>query len=553
MFSDPVIGDHFFGRQEILDILYKRAGALKSGYRQNVAIIGHQQLGKTSILRHFLHTFKDLKVLSIYVEIKFQALDYFIDQFARSLLYQYLSQREPVNSTASLKELTQKASNSVPRTVQAIEEISQLLRQRRSEEAYSKLFEITSIVGQETGKHCIVVLDEFHRLGEFGIKNAFSDFGKRIMVQKNTMYLLSSSSFSASKRILAEKLALLFGNFERIYLEPFDFGTSFEFLKKKLFPAAMDDVVSEFIVGFTDGHPFFLETVTSRIRESALSERETTISRATVARVLLKLLFESQGVLNQFFLKLISPWMRADSHGSHILILTALARGVNKLKDLAEELNRGQKEVSAELQQLMENELVIKVGVFYRFHNKIFKFWLKEVYERKELSLLGSNAKAEDFIASITKAMEECETLMKLGAASRIMNLFSLFNNEMVEIGEKKRKLPHFTEFIKVPAGSSGDETVGALIARGHGRCWVCKIVEEKASEKEILELIENSPHNKNVSSTKVLVALNGIEENARLLAKEKKVLTLGLSRINLLMDIYGCSPIIHSGSKKGS
>ena len=86
MFSDPIVGDHFFGRQEIIDLLIKRAEALKSGYRQNVALIGHQQLGKTSILRHFLHTYRDAQDLPIYVEIKLQALDYFVDQFIRFLV-----------------------------------------------------------------------------------------------------------------------------------------------------------------------------------------------------------------------------------------------------------------------------------------------------------------------------------------------------------------------------------------------------------------------------------------------------------------------------------
>src|SRR3990167_953209 len=116
MFSDPVVGDDFFGRQEIIDLLIKRANALKSGYRQNVAIIGHQQLGKTSILRQFLHVYQDPEVLSIYVEIKLQALDYFVDQFIRSLLFQYLSRMEKVEPAESLISLAEKANALIPKT-----------------------------------------------------------------------------------------------------------------------------------------------------------------------------------------------------------------------------------------------------------------------------------------------------------------------------------------------------------------------------------------------------------------------------------------------------
>src|SRR3989338_5791002 len=142
MFSDPVVGKDFFGRQEIIDLVLKRANALKSGYRQNIAIIGHQQLGKTSILRHFLHIFRDPDVLCIYVEIKIQALDYFVEQFIRSLLYQWLIQKEQVSPGGSLADLAAKASSSIPLTVQKVHEIETLLRQRHPEEAYAKLFEL---------------------------------------------------------------------------------------------------------------------------------------------------------------------------------------------------------------------------------------------------------------------------------------------------------------------------------------------------------------------------------------------------------------------------
>lgn len=549
MFSDPVVGDDFFGRQEIIDLLTKRAQALKSGYRQNVALIGHRELGKTSILRHFLHRLQDPQILSIYVEIKLQALDFFVEQFVRSLFYQYLSLKGPADPSESLARLCERAEGFIPKTVARTHEILGHLKQRRTDEAYSRLFELTSILKSETGLHCIVILDEFHRLGEFGIKNAFSDFGKRIMVQKDTMYVLSSSSFSASRKILAEKLALLFGNFERVYLEPFDFNTSFDFLERKLSPLKLDESLKHFLVAFTDGHPFFLQTLTSALRELTLSRSENEVSRETVAEVFRRLLFESQGVLNQYFSKLVAPWTQVKSHGSQILILTALARGINKLKDLSVEVNRSQREVTSQIQELIEYELVIKNGVFYRFHNKIFKFWLREVYERRELSLLGARAKSEDFRARAVSTISEYEELLKMDVTQRLVKLFSQFRNDRVEFGEKGRQLPHFTEVLAVdPAASEGLRGSSRdVIAKGNGRCWVCKIVEEKATEKEVLSLVQESgsAELRKCAPTRVLVALSGLDENAKLIAKNKKVLTLGLSRVNLLMDLYGREPIV--------
>lgn len=553
MFSDPVVGENFFGRQEIVDLLVKRASALKSGYRQNVAIIGHQQLGKTSVLRQFLHVFQDPQILPIYVEIKFQALDYFIDQFVRSLLYQYLSRCSPAAPTEALLDLAEKARPFIPKTVARIGEIAALLKQRHAEEAYARLFELTHALKEETGMNTIVILDEFHRLGEFGIRNAFSDFGKRIMVQKDTMYVLSSSSFSQSRKILAEKLHLLFGHFERVYLDAFDFETSFQFIRQRMRPVAVPAAIQSFLVSLTDGHPFQLENLVSRLREVCLAKGETEASRSSGAEACVKLFYESQGVMNQYFSKLISPWTQSASRGSHVLILTQIANGRNRLKDIAQNINRGLRETSSQIEELVEHELIIKNGVFYRFHNKTFRFWLKEVYQKKELSLLGTSAKTESFVQRLFELMEEEAALGALDVSLRLIGLLSEFKNDIVELGEKKRKLPHFMEFLRLPAGQAGlpavspengGESSRRIVARGHGRCWVCKITQEKATEREVLELVQDVSDRKS-GHTKVLLALQGLEENAKLLAKEKRILALGLSRINLLMDLYGKSPII--------
>ena len=50
MFSEPVVGDRFFGREEVLDLFNKRVAALKDGYRQNIALTGQSLSGKSSII-----------------------------------------------------------------------------------------------------------------------------------------------------------------------------------------------------------------------------------------------------------------------------------------------------------------------------------------------------------------------------------------------------------------------------------------------------------------------------------------------------------------------
>ena len=62
-----MIKDSFFDRKVYLDILEKRISDLKYGYRQNLAIIGDELLGKTSIIFKFLNKFYDNHIIIIYL------------------------------------------------------------------------------------------------------------------------------------------------------------------------------------------------------------------------------------------------------------------------------------------------------------------------------------------------------------------------------------------------------------------------------------------------------------------------------------------------------
>ena len=84
------------------------------------------------------------------------------------------------------------------------------------------MFKRKDSVKEEIKKSCVVILDEFDNLEYIGVKNPFLSFGKVIMIQKDTMYIVSSSRNQIFKKILSEKLSLLFGNFEIVRVSGFD-------------------------------------------------------------------------------------------------------------------------------------------------------------------------------------------------------------------------------------------------------------------------------------------------------------------------------------------
>ena len=164
MFTQPVIGNDFFGRIDILETLNKRVSALASGYRQNIALSGQMMSGKSSILHHFIKNIDNRSVVPIYVEVKDKSFEAFADKFMATVLYAFFESESHPCSATDLDALIEEGEKVLPETTNAIKKIRDYISKKKYNMAYRDLLEITSRLKDETQKHCIVILDEFHNL-----------------------------------------------------------------------------------------------------------------------------------------------------------------------------------------------------------------------------------------------------------------------------------------------------------------------------------------------------------------------------------------------------
>jgi AAA+ ATPase superfamily predicted ATPase len=164
--------DKFFGRKEHLDILEKRTRDLKEGYRQNIAILGDELVGKTSLIFNFLNKFYDTRIIILYFEIRPESLASFARRFIGVLLYNFLT-----NSGIPLKEdldfLIKKSSTYIPRTIEKARFILSAVDKRKKNNIFTELLSLSDSIHEETGKYCVVILDEFHHLEHMGIKELY--------------------------------------------------------------------------------------------------------------------------------------------------------------------------------------------------------------------------------------------------------------------------------------------------------------------------------------------------------------------------------------------
>ncbi len=536
MLTEPAVGNTFFGRADILSVLNKRTSALKSGYRQNVALTGQMLSGKSSILYQFLYSLRDTSILPVYIEVTNESFGSFAQRFIATLLYNYFtsSGKTVRKDTEALLEL---ASTEVPQTAHSVKKVLSDISKRSFTEAYKRLFNLTSVIKKETGKSCVVILDEFHNLESFGVKKPYMQFGQIIMVQKDTMYVVSSSQKRVIKRILSEKLSLLYGNFEMVEVSGFDDKTSRAFIDEKLRHVTLPEDYANYLIDFTEGNPFYLDVVSGKLLELANAERISVIDEGIMIKTFSSLLYNTNGTISQYFTNTIMSLLEKGLREDCLDVLVLIAMGRNKLKDIAN--FSGKKDtatLSRKLGKLMELDLIAKNGIFYQIEDKMFAFWLRTVYHAKKTTLIDDIVnKTSDFESEIKKDLSLFLCEIEKSAGQRLKELFSAFNGELIEIEKKTRRLPRFIK-IETREYSSGTNMTSY---QSQTQYWVCHIAKSRVDEPAVSRLIEDSGKDKKNIKKRLCIALEGIENNALLLAKAKNIWVWDLAGINNIMRLY--------------
>ena len=533
----------FLAHKEILELLDKRVSNFKNRYRQNIAIIGKEGTGKTSLLLQFLNNYSfEEGTVPIYLEFKKEdSFDYFARQFIKKLLFYFLRTKwqTPKEENFEFDFLIQQAKRYIPQTIRDILQIRDCLKDKKNDLVYSSILKLPYLLTQESGAKLIIFFDEFHCLGYFKIASPFLILAKEVIIQKDVLYILTSSSVNLAQKILSQKLSLLLGSFEVVKIEPFDFKTAGEFLRQKNEWISISPACRNFLITFTNGYPSYLTAISARIKLVAQEKRVSYISFPLLQRCLYEELFLEDGQINQLLLRRINN-IKNQYFDDFIYILFSLAEGNKKITEISKKTGKKRKDVSKFLFHLIKKDIIYKNGLFYGFEDSLLKFWLNNSYrlKREDPSFNLGYAKKE-FLNRIERLFSDFTSETKTDILERVKNLLKCWQNEILLIDNKKYKLPHFAS-VRV-------ESLQTLIAQEKNRYWIGEIEKRRVSPKVIKEFIEKCKkvNHKHRVTRRFLIALKEVEIDAKILAKEEKIWILGLKQLNFLLDFYGRFKII--------
>lgn len=532
-------------RREILDTLIKRTTDFKDGYRQNIAILGDESIGKTALLNTLLKDWKEEGLVPIYVEIAPCEFALFVKRTLNSLFYNFLKKNRLVSSRENLPLLLKMARDLAPDSAGLAEALIAGLDKEKPEALFKDLFGVIERFSAETKKQCIVIFDEFHNIKHLDLKNICQELGKKIMFQKNALFIFASSAKNEAKDILINDLSLLFGNFEMIELGALDTPSSQSLVRHILDTILIPDDLMRFLIHFTGGHPFYLKAICQEAKLLCQASGRASLVKSSIAETLERVLFDEWGIFHLKFTATLTSMAQGKNKNVLIYLLDAIANGHNKAKDLCARFRQPRAEITQRLNRLVESGILAKDGSFYLISDRLMAFWLKYVHAEKQASLTPDfNEQAVHFRKKIETEIDGFITASRVGFADRMIELFNRFEGDDIQIDRKRFQLDTFKE-VKIVHFDSARLKLG-LFGKSSDNLWLAALKEDGIQEQDINEFIQGcQKFGPQKTIQKIIIGLGDIERNARLLAKESHIMTWDIAHINHLFDLYGKPRII--------
>lgn len=550
----------FFQRSIIEKRIIQRVESLKKGFRQNLSVLGPDGIGKTHLLETiYRHLGRDKDILTVYVQCA-AALDFsdLAERWITAILASVISARdewqEPVSTHLAVLE------TSLPKTVERVRSLRKMVRRgEKNTAAVRELLGLTAVLAGETGKKIVLILDEFHALEDLPVPDPFGLLGHEIMLEKNTLYLVASSRPSLALEIFKNQLSLLFSNFETMKMGSLDSSETVQFIEERLPGMLFSDAQKKFIVSVSGGIPLYLNLLLEHLRRlgdvhAAEGVRETmavTLADANLLQGVESEVFELHGRLSQIFQSRLERSLGSVNDGAIFYHgLVAVSEGARKIQVIAAHMERKTAECKKILQRLVQEELITKVNDFYYIEDSLFSFWIREVFAARSRQSIPFKDDRKNFCKTLAQILNQTDLEGIETVNRQIESLFKSFHNEVLQLGHKKIRLPHFDE---VSVRFSGAGRASAFSAAGVVVEWYGRVAHELVHEEDVLLLKEETRKGSKKKCMRLMIALGGIDQNAKLMAQDAGIHLWLLEDINRLFLLFNLPQLIGTRKLDGS
>src|SRR3989338_9660851 len=223
-----------------------------------------------------------------------------------------------------------------------------------------------------------------------------------------------------------------------------------------------------------------------------------------------------------------------------------LSQGKHKIKDLAAAVGARQSILNQKMTTLVEEDVIVKNGNFYYLKDKLFRYWIKYVFQ-KRLRIVESSPEQQkqEFHGELNRSIEDFNKNSASDLSARIIDLLNCFDNEALNINGRRYKLPVFDEIAPAKLRNLTGESFDVLKATSEEGPWFIVLKRESISETEVQAIVTESKKLKAKGQRYVLISMNDLDENTRVKALQEKMWIWNEGEINTLLNIYNKPYII--------
>ena len=531
------------GRDLIRARIEKWIEAFAKGYRQNMGLLGHSGLGKTRVLSEIHQELAGphSSMIPVYVDARTLDFEHFIDRWLGALLSGAFWGRQKV-PPSDFQSLMAQAAAFIPQTVEKIRHFKKMARREKPGAVLKELFSFPERLHEETGRKVVMIIDEFDALAALPVSDPFAALGREIMVEKNVLYLAASSNPLKAREIFREKLTLLFGNFEIMEFGRLGFEEAAQFFESRLSGKKLRVSQKRFLIRMTDGHPFYLELLADRLESFFIQSTDSFVSQELIFEMFSRELLDANGRISLLFEKKLQKSTLAKDASACVRALFALSQGRRRVLAIAAFIGRKVEETKKILHKLVQEDFVTKRGAFYLIEDPLLRFWLTEVYQKRSQTYLpGAQGLRESLTQALKRDFDAVQSEEKTDITARVESLFKEFRNDVLELGEKKIKCPQFSEIAFRPTNGR----IFPVFAKSPKARWLCQIAKQAVHEEDVAFFLEELKRTRKKVQRKVMIILQGIDQNAKLMAQQANIQLWGLRSFNSLLELYNLPKVI--------
>ncbi len=355
----------FTNRDVELETLEFYLEEFQAGRKENVCIFGLRRIGKTVMIKEFIRRHKGIKFIYLNFEFLFSVPTEFSQNIILESATWYFNKDMELYDLVALpggdivKELLQEMEKGEPSKTKAV-----------------KLsYEYLINLGKE--KKVVVFIDEFQEILKLKnyneLRNILGIFREYIS-DENIFFIISGSFPHIMRDIIANGESPLYNQFKELRLSYFERMSSYELISKAI---ECDEKSKSIIYQLTGGHPFYIVSLTNRIK---LIHRlyDLSINPHTIKRAFLIETLYPEGSIYKHCNYLLNTVLSLAKYKAPLIAVlnTLLQEEPATQSEIAKKIKVSQGEARLYTSELERLDILERIEDKYYFMDAVFKMWL---------------------------------------------------------------------------------------------------------------------------------------------------------------------------------